>query len=385
METLSESTTPSMTDRSGDDRPSVSLVVPAYNEASILTRNLGILWAYMESIGGDYRWEMVVVDDGSSDATGELADNFARGRDEVRVLHHRVNFGLGQALRTAFEACGGDYVVTFDVDLSYTPDHIGRLLAHITGTGADLVVASPYMPGGSVGNVPWKRLVASKWANRLLSRAATARISTLTGLVRAYSRDLLRRLDLRATGMEINPEIIYKSVLVNGRVEEIPARLEWQTQPEAGAPRSSSMKMARQTASVLMSGFLFRPVTLLVGPGVGILLFAVWVNAWTFVHFLREFRALPPSLWVFDRASSAVEAAFRDFPHTFVVGGISLILALQMIGLGVLALQARAYFEEMFHLGTTIHGHSHRDRRRDDARVRQGRRRTDARRRAGES
>ncbi len=341
--------------READDRPLVSIAVPAYNEEAILAPNLAVLCAYMESLEDRYRWELVIVNDGSRDRSGELADAFAEGRAGVRVVHHRVNRGLGQALRSAFKNCRGQYVVTFDVDLSYAPDHIERLLAHILQTGAGMVVASPYMPGGGVANVPRRRLAASRWANRLLSTAATAELSTLTGMVRVYSAHLLRRLDLRATGMEINPEIIYKALLLQERIEEIPARLEWLPLAAEGAGRQSSMKMARQTASVLMSGFLFRPVTLLVGPGLLILLVSVYVNAWTFVHFMREFWALPEGMWFFDRASAAVEAAFRHFPHTFVVGGISLVLAIQMIGLGVLALQARAYFEELFHLGSTIH------------------------------
>ncbi len=361
---MQASETQSGAGRAASQRPLVSLVVPAYDEQSILAENLEILGAYMASLEHRFRWEMVIVDDGSRDRTGELAERFAGDRDNVRVHHHRINLGLGRALRTAFQDCRGDYVVTFDVDLSYAPDHIARLLERIEQTGAGVVVASPYMSGGRTANVPWRRRVASRWANRLLSTAATTRVSTVTGMVRAYSADLLRRLDLRATGMEVNPEIVHKALLLGDRIDEIPARLEWLPQEAAVGHRQSSMKMAKQTSSVLMSGFLFRPVTFLVGPGLVILLFAFWVNVWTLIHFVRAFRVLPPSPWIFDRASGAVEAAFRDFPHTFVVGGIALMLAILMIGLGVLALQARAYYEELFHLGTTIHGHSRR--RRDD-------------------
>ena len=351
--------------RSIGRRPLVSLVVPAYNEEVILRDNLQVLCTYMESVADRYQWELVIVDDGSRDRTGEVADAFADTRDEVLVIHHRINGGLGRALRTAFENCRGDYVVTFDVDLSYTADHIGRLLDRIVETGAGVVAASAYMSGGQVANVPWSRLLASRWANRLLSIAASSRLSTLTCMVRAYSTSLLRRLDLRATGMEINSEIIYKAMLLRERVEEMPARLAWHPEEAESLPRRSSMRMARQTASVLLSGFLFRPVTLLVAPGCLILLFAAYVNAWMFIHFLREFSAMSGDLWIFDRASAAVEASFRQFPHTFVVGGIALMLAIQMIGLGALALQSRAYFEELFHLGTTMHGRSRRVRAHD--------------------
>ena len=69
-----------------------------------------------------------MVDDGSTDETGDIADVFAKTHTGVIVLHHQVNFRLGQALQYAFGQSKGQYVVTFDSDLSYSVDHIGRLL-----------------------------------------------------------------------------------------------------------------------------------------------------------------------------------------------------------------------------------------------------------------
>ena len=135
--------------------PLVSLVVPAYNEAQIIERNLTNLCEYMQSLEDTYRWELIIVNDGSTDETGERAEAFARKRDNVHVLQHPVNLRLGQALRFAFDNCGGDYIVTMDVDLSYSPDHIQKLVAKITETGAKIVIASPYMKGGTVSSVPW--------------------------------------------------------------------------------------------------------------------------------------------------------------------------------------------------------------------------------------
>src|SRR5437667_4685358 len=86
-------------------RPFVSLVVPAYNEAAIIEKNLAILCQYMESLEEEYRWEMLIIDDGSVDETGALAEAFASPRDNVHVLHHITNFGLGQALKFAFKHC----------------------------------------------------------------------------------------------------------------------------------------------------------------------------------------------------------------------------------------------------------------------------------------
>ena len=103
-------------------KPLVSIVVPAYNEASIVEEHLSILCEYMESLEDQFRWEIIFVNDGSTDDTGELAEAFAKTRSNIHVFHHKVNLRLSQTLRHAFKYCGGDYVVTVDFDLSYSPD-----------------------------------------------------------------------------------------------------------------------------------------------------------------------------------------------------------------------------------------------------------------------
>jgi glycosyltransferase involved in cell wall biosynthesis len=222
-------------------KPLVSVVVPAFNEAAIVEKNLAALCRYMEGLEDEYRWEIVLVNDGSSDGTGRLGEAFAGTRSNITVLHHPVNFGLGQALKFAFKHCRGEYIVTMDLDLSYSTDHIRRLLTRIRETRAKVVVTSPYMEGGHISNVPWLRRTLSVWANRFLSATAKGSLSTLTGMVRAYDARFLRTLDLRAMGMEINPEIIYKAMMLRARIEEIPAHLDWRLQNAAGPKRKSSM------------------------------------------------------------------------------------------------------------------------------------------------
>ena len=105
-------------------KPMVSVVVPGYNEEAIVVKHLEIICDYMKTLEDRYRWELVFVNDGSVDNTGRLADEFAETRRNVKVLHHHTNFKLGQALRYAFKNCVGDFIVTMDLDLSYSPDHI---------------------------------------------------------------------------------------------------------------------------------------------------------------------------------------------------------------------------------------------------------------------
>jgi glycosyltransferase involved in cell wall biosynthesis len=336
-------------------RPLVSLVVPAYNEAAILEANLTALCQYMESLENEYRWEVVVVNDGSSDGTGPLAEAFARTRSNVRVLHHVTNFGLGQAFQFAFKYCRGEYIVTMDLDLSYSTEHIRRLLTRIRETKAKVVVASPYMKGGDVANVPWLRRVLSVWANRFLSASAKGSLSTLTGMVRVYDARFVRTLNLRSMGMEINPEIIYKAMLLRARIEEVPGHLDWRLQNAAGPRRRSSMRLLRHTMSTVLSGFLFKPFMFFIIPGLVLLAFSVYVNTWMVVHVFEQYQKFPQLTWFFSRASAAVATAYHQAPHTFFVGLMCLTLAIQFISLGILALQSKRYFEEIFHLGTTIY------------------------------
>src|SRR5438105_3597597 len=94
------------------DHPFVSVVVPAYNEVDLIENSLERLTDYLTTIEDTYSWELIVVDDGSTDGTGEAAERFAAGHDNVRVLHHFENWRLGQALRFAFANCRGDVVIT---------------------------------------------------------------------------------------------------------------------------------------------------------------------------------------------------------------------------------------------------------------------------------
>jgi glycosyltransferase involved in cell wall biosynthesis len=347
------------------DRPLVSILTPAYNESSILNTHLTILCDYLKTLEARYAWEIVVVNDGSRDNTGALADDFAAAHEGVRVVHHRINQGLGQALRTGFDACQGDYIVVLDLDLSYSPEHVERLLDRIESTGAGMVVASPYMPGGSIANVPWFRKELSIWANRFLSIASKRSLATLTGMVRVYDAGLLRRLNLRSKGMDINPELVYKALLLLEKVDEIPGHLHWRVDGKKAAPRGaasapkpakrkSSMKIVRHIWDTLFSGFLFRPVMFFVLPSLIFFGISVYANTWALIHTFNNYQQLAQTQ-VNPDVTVAVAQAFKQAPHTFFIGGMMLMLAIQLFSLGVVSVQSKNYFEEMFYLNSTIY------------------------------
>lgn len=339
----------------GRDRPLVSIVIPVFDEEPILESHLVRLLSYLDSLSDSYSWEVIIVNDGSRDATGEIAERIAAQRDDVRVLHHRMNFGLGQALQYAFGSCNGRYVLTLDIDLSYAPDHIESILQTLTKTGAKLVLASPYMKGGKISQVPVMRRILSVCANRFLSLAARGNLSTLTGMVRGYDGRFVRGLHLRSQGPEVNPEVVYKAMLLHARIEEIPAHLSWSPQLGVKSGRASKLSIFRQMTSVMLFGFLFRPVAIFILPGLSVLSLGVYSSIWTFIHFFTSYASLVQISWIPLRASSAIADAFGQFPHTFFVAGVSMVLAVQLLGLGILSLQSKSYFEEQYHLGWASH------------------------------
>lgn len=335
--------------------PFVTVVIPACNEEAIITANLERVVAYLRTIEEKYPWELIVVDDGSRDDTGALIDAFAAAHPQVRALHHRVNFNLGQALCYAFNNARGDYIVTLDADLSYAPEHIAALLDAAVAEQAKVVIASPYLKGGRTTAVPFLRRLLSRASNVFLSTAAKGHLSTLSGMVRCYDRPFIQALSLKAQDAEINPEIIYKAQLMRARIVEIPAHLDWTAQREVGKRRRSNLKLMRSVAGQAFSSFLFRPFMFFILPGLLVALLAAYTLIWLLWNVLQRFSELSGS---FDpRFSQAVGDVFDRSPHAFIVGGVALLVAIQLISLGVLSAQSKRYFEELFHLGSLVYRH----------------------------
>jgi hypothetical protein len=153
-------------------------------------------------------------------------------------------------------------------------------------------------------------------------------------------------------GMDVMPETLYKAMVLQARIREVPARLDWGPQLEVGVGRTSSMRVIRHVFSTILSGFVFRPFLFFVIPGVLVGIFSLYVNFWMFVHFFEALGELSRS-GVDHSFSDAFAAAYKAYPHTFIIGFLSLMLAIQLVGMGLIALQSKKYFEDLFHLGST--------------------------------
>ena len=336
------------------DKILISVVVPCYNEEAILALNLTTIINYLESKSHKYRWEIIVINDGSRDKTGQIADEFAEQRKEIRVIHHHSNLSLGHALQTGFCNSKGDVIVVLDVDLSYSVVYIEEMVDKLREAFADIVIASPYMKGGKVTAVPFARRVLSRWVNRFMRMASQDKYYTFTGMVRAYRRDFIRTLNLKTKDYEINPEIIYKGMILRARMIEIPAHLDWSEQNKFSGQRKSSLRILRSFFSGIMSGFIFRPYIFFIGLGVFLMALSlvelIWLLVDTLSYMARE--SAQSSQLVSFAESLAVQ--FQRNPQTFLVGGITFVIAIQFLSVGFLSLQNKRYFEELFHMGTSL-------------------------------
>ncbi len=169
--------------------PALSVVVPAFDEGPHVRENLLEVARTLDALGRSF--ELLLVDDGSRDATAAEAEAAAREDPRVRVLRHDRNRGKGAALATGCAAARGDVLVFLDADLEIRPSEIGPLLARMESAGADVAVASKYLPGSAVRR-PLHRLLLSR-----LYLAATSVLfrlpirDTQTGL-KAMRREVAR-------------------------------------------------------------------------------------------------------------------------------------------------------------------------------------------------
>jgi dolichol-phosphate mannosyltransferase len=197
----------------------VTVVVPTYDEA----QNLPLLVEALDPLGV----RLLVVDDASPDGTGEVADDLARSRPHMSVLHRGGKDGLGRAYGDGFRcALGGaaPTVVQMDADLSHDPADIPRLLAAID-RGADVVIGSRYVPGGSTPEWPWPRRFLSRTGNAYARWALGLPIADATGGYRAFRSGALARLEpssCRAAGYGFQVEMAWRAVDRGLVVREIP-------------------------------------------------------------------------------------------------------------------------------------------------------------------
>jgi dolichol-phosphate mannosyltransferase len=199
--------------------PKATVCLPTYNERENLEKMVRAL--------GAHDVDVLVIDDGSPDGTGEIADRLAAELDYVQVLHRAHKEGIGRAYIAGFErvlAGDSELVLEMDCDFSHDPADVPRLIAACEG-GADLALGSRYVPGGGTRNWGLVRRLIS-WGGSFYARMVLGvRIRDLTGGFKCFRRRVLETLDLDAIeskGYAFQIETTYRALREGFRVQEIP-------------------------------------------------------------------------------------------------------------------------------------------------------------------
>ncbi len=256
----------------------LSILIPMFNEAENVKTTLSLVEEVLVSFEGTY--EIIAVNDGSFDNTLEELKRVADINGKVKIISYEKNFGRGRALREGFKRSKGEIVVSIDADLSYNPHYILDFVKVFqTEQDIDLILASPYMPGGGVQNVPFLRLWISKLGNKILRLSMPNRIYTSTGIFRAYRRRVIDSLELESDGKEIHLEILSKAIALGYRVKEIPAILK-------GRQRGRSKFRFKKTATSHLVFSVFEKPMILFG-FIGLLTLAIGFLIGIYIVYLR--------------------------------------------------------------------------------------------------
>jgi dolichol-phosphate mannosyltransferase len=196
------------------------VVVPTYNEIDNLAHVVDRIRRSVPDV------DVLVVDDGSPDGTGDLADRLAAEDSHVRVVHRSVKEGLGAAYVEGFRVAldsGYELIGEMDADGSHQPEQLPRLFDAITS--ADVVIGSRWVPGGSVVNWPWHRRALSRGGNLYTRALLGIAIRDATAGFRLYRRRALETVRLervQSFGYVFQVELVYRALRAGLRVVEVP-------------------------------------------------------------------------------------------------------------------------------------------------------------------
>jgi dolichol-phosphate mannosyltransferase len=198
----------------------VTVVVPTYNERENLESLVTSVLAH------GYR--LLIVDDGSPDGTGTLADGFARTNQLVEVIHRPAKEGLGPAYAVGFAhalASSAEVICEMDADFSHDPADLPRLVDPVASGIADLAIGSRYVPGGSTPDWPIHRRVLSRGGNLYARLMLGLRVRDATAGFRAYRAARLPELSAdtcQASGYGFQVELAWRAARRGFRIVEVP-------------------------------------------------------------------------------------------------------------------------------------------------------------------
>jgi len=222
------------------------IVIPTYNERDNIERLVEEILALRPEV------QVLIVDDGSPDGTGEIAEALREKHSQAHAIHRPCKLGLGTAYLAGFKwalASGIDCVVTMDADFSHHPRHIPQFLAE--AQMHDLVIGSRYIAGGGTLDCSLGRRLLSMMANAFARVALGLKVNDCTSGFRCYRRRALESIDLDklfSDGYSFLIEILYRCQRKGCRIAEVPIIFE---DRRRGASKISPKEILKAMYTVL--------------------------------------------------------------------------------------------------------------------------------------
>jgi polysaccharide deacetylase family protein (PEP-CTERM system associated) len=209
----------------GAGRLAVTVVVPCFNEESVLSYLFNTLKRVAADLAAGYDFRYVFVDDGSSDGTWPALQRIFGELPGCRFVRHGANRGVAAAILTGIRAADTEVVCSIDCDCTYDPHQLRDLIPKLEEDVA-VVTASPYHPSGRVLNVPAWRLLLSRSLSAMYRRVFHHQLHTYTSCLRIYRRSEVQHVELREGGFLGVAEFLMLLDLEGKRIVEHPAVLE---------------------------------------------------------------------------------------------------------------------------------------------------------------
>ncbi|MBS3056353.1 MAG: glycosyltransferase [Candidatus Aenigmarchaeota archaeon] len=224
----------------------LSMVISAFNEEKNVENLFKKLINALNKLG--INWEIVFINNHSTDMTGELAEHISRRDKRIHLIqrYNRENKDLGSSLREGFKNCTGKYIIIMDADLSHDPEEIKDIFIH--RHDADIIIGSRFTKGGK-SDMPVTRVIISKTYNFLVNLILDAKVNDITTGFKLYKRNVIDSLKLVNNGFGIHVEILLKAVHKGYTTKEIP--IYYRTRTEGKSKLSYARQFKRYAEPVL--------------------------------------------------------------------------------------------------------------------------------------
>jgi dolichyl-phosphate beta-glucosyltransferase len=231
----------------------ISIVIPAYNEEKRIRNSLSETCTYMSDSGMEY--EIIVVDDGSSDGTGRIVESIVTDFPKIRLVRYEKNRGKGYALRTGVHVTKGDFILVMDADLSTPIEELWKLLPHVAGGEYDIAIGSRALALSEIiRKQPWWRQGMGKMFNRIVKVLVIGDFSDTQCGFKLFTGDVGRNLFMEAKvdRFAYDVEILARAKRKGYGIKEVPIR--WINSPESRVdPLKDSLQMLADLAKIRFS------------------------------------------------------------------------------------------------------------------------------------